>query len=351
VIGDVSWYAGRAGVAVFFAALGRLTGTSSYVLAARNALPRATGLPAWLDVGRAGVAYATALVGQLASDDDLVDRAVAVLLATDDDEPDDELDGALPAGGDELDFLNGWSGALGVHLALLSRRPDDAQLRHRAERVTGALLEALAVQERDPIDGPGLYRAGLAHGASGIALVLDRAGRVLSGPPAASAAAKAGELWALDAARTRRSGGVAGRLDRTRTGRRPSPTWCWGGTGAIHAAAVSGPTARLEAATVDATLPALLHPAPDLQHVCCGEAGRAMALDEIGRRLARDDASGHAHTLADGLAEQALTGDVFRFYRDCSFQGTGLMWGRAGIGYALCRLADPEVVPDVLVLA
>lgn len=335
LIGDRSWYEGRAGIAVFFAALAAATGDTRWGHRALAALPApmADDGP-WFDVGRSGTAYAHALVGHLAQRPELLECAVGTLVGA----------AETTGRGDELDLINGWAGVLACHAAVFGFAPDDL-LRARTERIADSYLVELDRQCDHPVEARGLLRAGLAHGITGIAHALDLVAHIVDDP---SIGRQADRLTEIDLARTAEREGLAGRLDGSGRDRSATRTWCWGATGVLHAWASMGVRDPRAPIAVDRSLPALVDGSFDADHLCCGAAGRAVALDAIGGFFDRPEARRHGADLAMGLAERTLRGERFAILPDCSFQGTGLMFGRAGIGYALCRLALPLIVPDVL---
>ena len=228
---------------------------------------------------------------------------------------------------------------------MFAQRPTRA-LAERITSISDGFVAEFDRQRRDPIDQRGLLRTGTAHGVTGIAHALQML--TARGAATEEVVSLGKELRELDLERTRDRDGLAGRLDGTGARRRIIRTWCWGATGVLHAWAgtcADDPRARQ---SVDACLPELVAPWGDAAHLCCGEAGRAVALMTIGRSWQRPEAVHHARVVAAHLASQATDGERFWILPDCTFQGTGLMYGRAGIGYALCRVAAPAVVPDIL---
>jgi lantibiotic modifying enzyme len=84
--------------------------------------------------------------------------------------------------------------------------------------------------------------------------------------------------------------------------------------------------------------------------LCHGDLGNVELLLEAGRRLGAPEWTEKAYRIAGGvLADIASSG--WRLGMPRGAEPPGLMVGLAGIGYGLLRLADPDAVPSVLLLA
>ena len=83
--------------------------------------------------------------------------------------------------------------------------------------------------------------------------------------------------------------------------------------------------------------------------LCHGALGNLELLSEAGRRLGNERAAGWAGRAATLICDEVEAGNYL-----CGvpggFETPGLLDGLAGIGYGLLRLADPEAVPNVLLL-
>lgn len=130
-------------------------------------------------------------------------------------------------------------------------------------------------------------------------------------------------------------------------------TWCHGAPGIglsrlLGVVLLDSPDIRREIeASLNTTLQVGLQ---KIDHLCCGNLGRADILLEASRRLSQPDLYTSASTLAAQAVARAeqnngfylnlgLSGDVFM---------PGLFQGTSGIGYALLRLACPDLLPCVL---
>lgn len=93
------------------------------------------------------------------------------------------------------------------------------------------------------------------------------------------------------------------------------------------------------------------HGLGQLDHVCCGNMGRAEVLLRASRDLARTDLRARAEDLAGRVLDRAERSGRFSWLpmNQEVFDPT-MFSGAAGIGYTLLRLADPESLPCLLLL-
>ena len=84
------------------------------------------------------------------------------------------------------------------------------------------------------------------------------------------------------------------------------------------------------------------HPLQSVDHLCCGNMGRADILLEAGRQLARPELIAAARGITLEGAYQLLPG----LPKEALFPG--FFQGSAGIGYTLLRQAFPDQLPCVL---
>ncbi|MEZ5378114.1 MAG: type 2 lanthipeptide synthetase LanM [Acidimicrobiales bacterium] len=334
-------YSGRAGIGVFFATLAVATGEAIWADWAQRCVYGSFDrlLAPWWESGRAGVAYAKLVVGDLLGDDELITDAEALLL---------EVLGERPTDDARMDLVGGWSGVLNSVLAFVERRPDTV-LRAETVHLSEAMTSTIRRQLETPLTARGLQRAGFAHGVSGLGYSLQRAAVTLR---LDDVAALADELVTFDVERTSARDGVAGRVDRVGRRREPTTSWCWGATGYLLARSSAVMRARVEDVTehFDASLPAMCTTGRGPSHLCCGESGRLVMLDAVGRDLGSAPARNAADALAETLASEAIAGVPPRYYLTTTFDAPSLFWGRAGIGYALCRVARPASIPNILLV-
>ncbi|MCG8462504.1 MAG: hypothetical protein MI919_39975, partial [Holophagales bacterium] len=206
--------------------------------------------------------------------------------------------------------------------------------------------------------------AGMAHGAAGIARALaaladrDDDHRLA----VAATAAVAWERSIYDPARRNWPLRVraADPRERAAEGSASDPVrfmvaWCHGAPGLLVARSALGPAWRDTAwrREIEAALATTRDaPLPELDHLCCGLAGRAAALLGAGQRLGKEDALEAAGELTTKLLDRAWQRRRFLLrdgmLRD-RWQPPDLLRGLAGIGWHLLRSAGVDL-PDLLAL-
>ncbi|HQR45319.1 MAG TPA: type 2 lanthipeptide synthetase LanM, partial [Thermoanaerobaculia bacterium] len=351
-------YDGGAGVALFLAALGRATGETRFLDAARagcRPIDRVLGAAnAARLLEHEGIGAATGLgsiLWTLTAISGLLDDPSLVALAR----------GAAAhvtperiAAETRLDVVDGLAGAALGLLALFARTGDE-ELLAAAASCGDRLLSA----RRDAGDGRcgwpdagGLLQAGFAHGASGIAVALARLHAATGREEFAEAAAGAVRLV--------ESLGAPGRggwpvLVRDGSGERRvrMTAWCHGAPGVALAhlelfAGLGDERARaVLARAIEEILETGLLPA---DHLCCGNAGLVDVLVQIGRTLENEELVATADRRLAAFLERA-DADGFRLRepgRADRLPAPGFFRGLAGIGWALLRRAEPGLLPSAL---
>ena len=349
-------YSGRAGVAIFFAALGRTTGDPRYRDAALRALgplanpTRRNGgreVVAALDIGGGsgigGIIYALVRVAQLTDSPALL-HAARVFAA--------EISSVRLGNEGDFDLLGGSAGALLGLLTLYAAAPDRGVLesaalcgRHVLDgRVTDASSGLRAWSTGDRL------LTGFGHGAAGIGYALDRLHHVTRCEHFASAARDAHRFvdgsfveargnWLEDG-----GAGQAPDLERLWC------SWCHGAAGiglgrvgSLDMALASGSRRYIDAALATAET----RDYPSADHLCCGTMGRADLLCEAALRLDRPALLAAARVKAGGVVRRAQRRDAYATGFDCEYAPT-FFQGLAGIGYELLRLAHPVQLSSVL---
>jgi lantibiotic modifying enzyme len=130
--------------------------------------------------------------------------------------------------------------------------------------------------------------------------------------------------------------------------------WCHGAPGLALARALVPSRARNAQVVddVEAAMTAMLGAADaPLDHLCCGNMGRADVALTVGMKTGRADWMERgvrmAQTVANRILTQGRLGVRARgFWHGAP--GPELMQGMAGIGYQLLRTASPSALPSVL---
>ena len=347
---DDSLYFGRCGIALFGAALYRVTGESSYrrfaldsVRPVREALTAGTRADALDHLGGAlgigSVAYGLAAVGDLLDDRTVVDDAHGVVdhLSTDRIETDDDYDVIGGAAGTILGLLavNDRSSspelvdvaiACGDHLLDASRMVGDG----RAWDTFG---------DSEPL-------AGFAHGTGGIAYALARLSDATGRTVYRDAAIEAIEYES--AAYSPEAGNWPDyRTDEWAEGY--TDQWCHGRSG-IGLARIGMAEYVPEAVVtggIDRAVSTFDHEIGLLDHLCCGNAGRAAFLLAAERR--RGTCVGQARSyLGATLARKEATGSYQLHSITERIVDPSLFMGLSGIGYTMLRVTAPDELPAVL---
>ena len=356
---DADFYGGLSGCSFFLAYLGVLTGDQSYSRIARKSINlvrrhldhgRADGAPVrslGAFSGLGGIIYTLAHLGVLWEDASLIDEAKALAA----DVP------ALIETDKTLDVIGGSAGAIAA-LEILNRiSPGDHLL-------SAAVLcgERLLLQQQPQGSGAG-WKAeidssrpltGFSHGAAGIAWALLKLA-AWSKDPRFRAAAESAIAY-------ERSTFVAAEANwpdyRERPGEDQSElrfmvAWCHGASG-IGLARIDNLQYMDDCETREEIRIALSKTVESdfgMNHCLChGDLGNLDLLLHASQRV--DDSWWGA--VGKRLASETLAGIAERGClcgAQTSLASPGLMTGLAGIGYGVLRLACPERVPSVLVLA
>jgi type 2 lantibiotic biosynthesis protein LanM len=355
---------GQAGIALFLAHLGALSGDRKYtdlaraaaVTMAEQASPEATLLSTvGAFSGWGGVVYALTHLGVLWGDETLLDQAAAVAETLAPHIETDEL----------CDVVGGAAGCLACLLGLWEMRPAD-RLLELAVRC-GERLQARALpMDRGlgwvlEIAGPRPL-AGFSHGAAGISWALLRL------------AAAAGDsrfrdtaLAALEYERSLYCPDAANWPDLRAGSQRPDGephflcAWCHGAAGIAlgrldSLARLDGDARAIVREEAETALATTLATGFGRGHsLCHGDLGNLEALtlaaDALGEPLWAARAGSIAGGILADIQRQGRQSTGWRTGIASSAEAPGLMVGMAGIGYGLLRLASPRTVPSVLRLA
>jgi type 2 lantibiotic biosynthesis protein LanM len=350
---------GLTGIALFLGWLGQLTGNERHNALARQAWRTAAGR---LDqnglerfggmAGVGGLVYGLVQLSRLWSDESLIDLAEKQAMAS-----------AAYAAEDVLcDFVSGSAGTIAGLAALYELRPS-ASLRdciraHASRLLTTAIRTDTGIGWlSDPIRtsrGVQLPIAGFAHGNAGVILALAQAATILDDRTFREAvgAALAYEQALFDpaAGEWAELGDYALLRDAGKDPHRAY--WCYGGTGIglsrLRTRADLDPEA-VGLLEVQAALNAL-----DVQPVgshclCHGELGNTELYLQAATVLDRPELRAQARARGVAVVE-AIRSSGWRCGMPLNIHTPGLMFGLAGIGYGMLRLAEPDRVPAVLTL-
>lgn len=250
-----------------------------------------------------------------------------------------------------LDLLGGAAGAAVALLALHAERPRDEFLDKAVLCGRHLLAHRRAGEEDGPRAWPtlgGALLSGLSHGAAGIVLALERL-HAATGDAAFLEAATEGREWENSIFDEAEGNWPDRRFPKGPRGWVFQASWCHGapGIGLARLARPGGPDAtgrRDVERAVQATLKA---PPTGLDHVCCGELGRAEFLLDAGRRLGREDLEAEARRRVVQVVAQARARGRYALGFDSGPEVCSFHQGTAGVGWALLRLARPQL-PSVL---
>ena len=351
-------YEGVGGLALFFAFLARETGRADFEALARTALesvrsawrnpdPNDTGVGAF--VGRASAAYVLGHLATLWNQPGLLDEVLAGLPAL---EPLIDAD-------TRLDLLSGSAGCALVLLGLHART-GDPRLLAAAKRCGERLLVTAIPCPEGGVGWKSLTGeqplSGFSHGAAGIAhALLELASATGDGRYRELAHQGLAYERALFVPERGNWRDLRGPEKDTSQGTSPGfmVAWCHGAPGI--ALGRLGSLRHLEAretrAEIEAAITTTLREGFGGNHCLChGDLGNLEAVYLAGERLGEprwlDAARRQAARLIHQGSERGWLCGLPR-----GTETPGLMMGLAGIGYGLLRLAAPERVPSVLLLA
>jgi type 2 lantibiotic biosynthesis protein LanM len=346
-------YDGTAGVVLFLAQLGNVTGIERYRELARlgaNTLRQqmAAARPAELGIGAftgwAGVVYVYSHLAVLWEDAEwLTDARRAA-------------DFLVPLIETDVlhDVVGGATGCIAGLLALHAVAPSD-ELLAAAVRCGDHLLRSA----RDTAVGIGwpsarykVSLAGFSHGASGIAMFLLRLAQ-LSGEPRFNDAATAALTYERSLFDSHHGNWADLRPeDAVRRASAPMAAWCHGaaGIGLSRLCRLSEPDAETSqheiAIAVEATLSSGFG---DNHCLCHGDLGNLDFLLQAAEALTHEAWKADVQRLTLRTLD-SVDRNGWRCGINKPMDTPGLMTGLAGIGYGMLRLAAPEIVPPITTL-
>jgi lantibiotic modifying enzyme len=255
----------------------------------------------------------------------------------------------------ELDLVGGLAGLA---------RPLAASARRRGGRAEQELLLAIGkrlAEGQDPVTG-GWYGGaaapltGWAHGASGLAVALAESSQVIGDPDLDRALVRGLDYEASTFERSRGWPDLRGGI-----GPAAGPAmnvWCHGSAGIALARQrlldlrPSDPRCDRWQAELEAAVGfAVQAPPLELDHLCCGNLGRAAIVGYLGRRQGREHWVDAASAIEVRAFDRMAAAGTFRTVSATGHGGPpapGLMTGLAGIGMYLSAGANDEWIEDLL---
>jgi type 2 lantibiotic biosynthesis protein LanM len=345
-------YDGAAGIAIFFAALERVTGGGYRDLALGTLQPLRRELQQYGDraarhssiggaSGLGSMVYAFVAVARFLDAFDLLSDAHAVArLITDERISNDR----------SLDVIQGSAGAILGLLSLYEVDPDrrllDAALR-TGEHLLQSRQESAAGPRAWPTVGEKLL-TGFSHGAAGIAYALLRLYRA-TGDGAFLQAAEEGVAYEDIVFDSDEGNWPDFRNDPPAF----MSAWCHGaaGIGLARLAGLETLDSEQIRRDLDQALIATETQRLDRHIACCGAMGRVELLLSAGLQLEKPQLVAGAHSLASRVLRQRRQRGTYYVHPHlpAAVYNPSLFQGTAGIGYQLLRLADPSLVPAFLV--
>jgi len=360
-LGPVALYNGDVGVLLFLAALARVTRGESDRGTVLAAVPR---IAAEVDVlhpaggaepvslgacdGLGGIVWALTWIGVLLDDPEPARLARSVARRITDE--------AIAADA-RYDVTGGAAGAV-LGLLALSGGTGDPRPTERAVACADHLVAAAAPAAGGGVgwtSSEGLMLAGMAHGAAGIACALARlfevTGRETYRETAQEAYRFERSLFDPDAM----NWPLVLQPDPDGEVKRIFPTnWCHGAPG-MALGRIAG-LGVIDGGEVRAEIEAALRTTGrfgigPLDHLCCGNMGRAEVFLTAGRRLGNVEYTRTAATRAVMVVDRFLGTGSFGLHlpgTDGPDFDPGFFQGYSGIGYEFLRVACPDVIPSVL---
>ncbi len=351
-------YSGASGIALFLAALRRITREARYHDLALAALapfraelrgaesgPRLTrimGIGAGAGLG--SVIYALVRSAALLDEPALLeDASYTASLITDERIARDR----------RPDVIFGAAGAILGLLALYRASRDEFAL----DRAVACGRHLLAKQEHNEARRAGWKISGdtpltgFSHGAAGIALALLRLYKATKTPEFLSAARRGINYERGEFSDQAGNWPDLRVVSHTKRGVRYLCQWCHGATGIglARLGALDTLDDQQVRREIDVALKRTIEfPMAPLDHLCCGNFGRLETLFTSGQRLGQRKLISLAHERAIHLLQRASTNGGFFWPSGTDAQNPGFFCGVSGIGYQLLRFTFPEKLPCIL---
>ena len=355
-----SLYMGRAGVSLFLAALGKITGKPEFQEVAKatlsplgQSLTKAEVRQEILKsefglLGIGGMIYSLVKISQFLQQPTFLEDALqtAKLLTQE-----------VIATDDKLDIMWGVAGAIPGLLTLYAQTGEQEVLKkaiacgeHLLSKRTDTVPRAwVTIESNKPLTG-------FSHGASGICLSLLRLYAVTSNLAYLEAAKEAIEYEYSVFDKSVRNWPDF-RLSEQKKQINFLHTWCHGSAGIGLARLASLSILQTEAihsdinTALETTQKYSIFNTENIDHLCCGHLGRNELLVVASQKLGNEEWLKIARKQAAWLIKRAKNNGAYAFlpHLPHSVFSPSFFKGSAGVGYQLLRLAFPESLPSVLI--
>lgn len=318
-------HSGEAGIALFFASLGKGIGNPMFIEQAKRILQRLRE-PFYEDkdntmhltplggmVGLGGLIYTYALIGQILGEPEYLKDAGYFASLISKEKISQETN---------FDLVQGSAGLI-LSLLSLYEKTGEKSLLEKAKEVGGHILKKGRTED-----------SGLSHGTAGIAYALVKLGAQLNNPSIMEAAEKALNFDC---------GSESGQY-----------SWCHGAPGIALARLYIQkfhPGLPQDQEIQSALAATQSHLVGNLDHLCCGNFGRLAILWDAAHLLKQNDLKEIVLSQTTDLLSQYAKTYMFKLLPDEKMQTPGFMRGLSGIGYFLLRLTKAgKELPEVLIL-
>lgn len=295
-------------------------------------------------LGAAALPYCLTQAALLLDDPGFLDAAESAAAAL--------LTEASLAADRRFDLLGGSAGAVVALLTLNQARPA-SWLVDRAAFCGNLLLEGRTASKTGPrawASPSGELLTGFSHGAAGIAYALARLATVTGNTAYREAALEA--IAYEDSVFDEKAGNWPDfRFPVGKNGPVFQMSWCHGAPGVgLGRLALQG---MLDGPAVERDLDRALsatekEPFGSLDHLCCGNLGRAETLLVAARKLNRPEYLDAARLLANRVVSRADRAGKYQLGWDAGPYIPSFHQGMAGIGYQFLRLSRPDLFPSIL---
>jgi type 2 lantibiotic biosynthesis protein LanM len=349
-------YSGICGIAVFLAALEKITNASRYRSLAKAALRplcelSSVEIDGWLarsgmgaGTGALSVIYSLLKTAEFLNDQELLEASFRIARRV----PEERLTRSKM-----VDLMAGTAGYALVWTALYKVAPEPWVL-ERAALCGEHLLRLRTVTAagfRAWETSTGIYAAGYAHGAAGIVSALCKVFEI-TGDQRFQDAADEARTYENTLYNQTEENWPHLLMPDGQGGFEYWNSWCSGAPG-IGIGRLNS-TARLGQYQLKEDIDRVLRTAAKsgrfghIDFPCCGTLGRVELFLQAARHPGREHYHVHALQLADAVVRRSIRKGAYGYGRDSNNPPLTFHKGMAGIGYQLLRTACPELLPSIL---